>query len=245
MLLPLDQLIAKHGLTIEGVVHCGAHEGQEAPVYSACDVGRVLWIEGDTEHTKALDAALARYPSQEWATVMLDETPRRRTFHRADTADGSNHGQSSSLLELGTHATVHPEVRYVGDVDVDTFTLDQVMHRTWPAEERYPTMANLDLQGMELDVLRGAPQTLADLDVVYCEVNVDELYRAGAPLPDLDAFLIGNGFECIEIVLAGGQRRYERPWFGWGDAVWKRVHTLTPRTIAETRPALWADWFPT
>jgi FkbM family methyltransferase len=241
MLIDLADLIDRHGLTVEGVVHCGAHEGQEAERYAACDVGRVLWIEGDPEHTRALARKLAPYPLQEWATAMLDETPRRRVFHRADSADGTNRGQSSSLLELGTHATVHPDVEFVGETEVDTFTLDQVMHRTWPSDERYPTMANLDLQGMELDVLRGAPQTLAALDLVYTEVNVDELYKGGTLLPGLDAFLVAHGFECIEVKLAGSQTRLDAArWLGWGDGVWRR--SATPRPLAETWPDLWAEW---
>ena len=39
------------------------------------------------------------------------------------------------------------------------------------------TSINMDVQGYELEVLKGATKTLEQVDYVYCEVNRDEVYE--------------------------------------------------------------------
>ncbi len=145
------------------------------------------------------------------------------TFNVADTPSGSNRGMSSSVLPFGTHVERHPNVSYVTHIELVTRTLDSVV------AEASATGYNLlvvDVQGYELEVLRGAEQALAHADCVYSEVNVDELYRGCALLPDLDRFLETRGFARVEMKLYGSQHRDERDgerWFGWGDGVWVRA----------------------
>jgi hypothetical protein len=49
MLLALPDLIERYRMRITGVVHVGAHTGQEVEAYEACGIEHVLWIEADPE----------------------------------------------------------------------------------------------------------------------------------------------------------------------------------------------------
>ena len=76
---------------------------------------------------------------------------------------------------------------------------------------------NMDVQGYELEVLKGATKTLEKVDYVYCEVNRDEVYENNAYVEELDEFLAQYNME-----------RVMTSWEGqiWGDALYVRKNLL-------------------
>lgn len=226
MLIPFADVFARHTLQIRGVIHAGAHLGQEAAAYAACGVGHVLWVEANPALIPPLRKAVRRYDHRVAEACLGETTGVEVTFNLADSTDGSNRGQSSSVLPLGTHKIAHPEVTYRGSLQLLTSSLDDVMSQHWPAAWERPNMLNMDLQGYELHCLRGAVETLRDIDVIYTEVNEDQLYEGCAVLPDLVDYLADAGFVFVEKHLAGSQTRDladGQRWVGWGDAVFIRA----------------------
>tara|TARA_B100000965_G_scaffold362182_1_gene344050 strand:- start:137 stop:385 length:249 start_codon:yes stop_codon:yes gene_type:complete len=73
---------------------------------------------------------------------------------------------------------------------------------------------NMDVQGYELEVLKGATETLKNINYVYCEVNRDEVYENNAYVEEIDEFLAGYGMERVETNWAGDI---------WGDALYIRT----------------------
>jgi hypothetical protein len=71
----------------------------------------------------------------------------------------------------------------------------------------------MDVQGYELNVLKGAVETLKDIDYIWTEVNYEELYNTCALMEDLDAFLEPLGFK----------RMFNSDYGGWGDAYYKKI----------------------
>ena len=67
----------------------------------------------------------------------------------------------------------------------------------------------MDVQGYELEVLKGGIKTLENIDYVYCEVNRDEVYENNALIQEIDEFL--SSYDLV---------RVETDWMGgtWGDA---------------------------
>jgi hypothetical protein len=56
----------------------------------------------------------------------------------------------------------------------------------------------MDAQGSELDVLRGAVETLKDVKVILTEVGLGQYYQGQSLKPEIDAFLMGQGFRELE-----------------------------------------------
>jgi hypothetical protein len=45
MLIDLAQLIRKYNLQIEGIIHVGAHMGQEYEMYNKLGITEIVWFE--------------------------------------------------------------------------------------------------------------------------------------------------------------------------------------------------------
>ena len=71
---------------------------------------------------------------------------------------------------------------------------------------------NVDVQGAELMMLKGATEILPHLQCLYLEVNQKKVYKGSPMVEELDEYLKNWGFN-----------RVETEWFeetGWGDAIY-------------------------
>lgn len=206
--MSMAELAAKYMRSgVTGVIHAGAHDGEEYEDYRAC-FGQVpiTWIEGDPDVALRLMQRMSTDPNvRTLSAILSDEVGKTVTFHRA------NNEQSSSILELGTHAKVHPEVTYVDSFVGSTMTLDSL-----------PLLGgnflNMDLQGAEGLTLAGASELLKTIDYIYTEVNRDELYLGLCPVGPLTDVISGHGLKQVELEI------YEN--LGWGDAFFVREELL-------------------
>jgi FkbM family methyltransferase len=206
-MLDLPDLFREHRILPRGVVHVGAHEGQELPVYLAMGFGRVLLVEANPAVFARLASAVGAAPGVELAAYALCD--------REGTVDlrVTSFDQSSSLLALKRHREVYPEIEESEVVAVPARTLDGLLEERGAAADF--NLLVLDVQGAELLVLQGAERTLAGLDAVVSEINFEELYEGCALAGELDAFLAARGFA------RAATSCYHHP--SWGDAFYRRV----------------------
>jgi FkbM family methyltransferase len=203
-------------MNIRGVIHAGAHLGEEALAYQNCGIRDVLWIEGNEKLLPALTDHVSRFGGHRVAHALLAEVDNdTRVFHI------TNNGQSSSLLEFGTHEYISPEVKFIRDDVMATKTLDRVVFENGALGYNF---LNMDLQGAELLCLKGATETLAHVDYIYTEINIDEVYEDCARLQDLDAFL--RDYDRVACQLAGDPHQHMQNWAGWGDALYIKREAL-------------------
>ena len=125
----------------------------------------------------------------------------------------TNNGQSSSLLELGTHATDYPDIVVVETRKVTTTTLPEFLRQNSLFPRDY-NLWNLDIQGVELQVLRGASSLLDEVDAVYTEVNSQEVYKGAGQIGEIDSLLEDHGLKRVLTQMTDA---------GWGDALYVRV----------------------
>ena len=200
MLIKLSEAIQHHNLNIKGIIHAGGHHGQEMPEYFACGIRNIVLIEPCKPafqylrrhfSTKAtlFNCALGAFQG---TAVMNVET--------------ANTGQSNSLLKPAKHLQQYPDIRFTQTEIVEVKTMDSL-----PIKRENYNMLNMDVQGYELEVLKGATATLKHIDIIYTEVNRDEVYQSCARVEQLDEFL--KDFERIETDWGGGT---------WGDAIYLR-----------------------
>lgn len=204
LLIPLHELMREFGVQPGPVLHVGAHIGEEAVAYNQLGFTPVWWIEANIDVIPQLMRNIARYRNHHIVSALLSDSEKELTFHLA------SNGQSSSYLELGTHATQHPEVSYVGERQLKSTTIDLLSSRGAIGQASF---VNIDVESTELDVLRGGDRYLEHVQALYVEVSRDEVRIGCARSDEVTAWLDERGFML---------RRMMMTPHGWGDALYTR-----------------------
>ena len=171
-----------------GVIHVGANSGQERDRYESLRL-KVLWIEPNPDVFDTLQKNTAPYSRQRALNYLVTDTDDKEySFNLAN-----NEGESSSILELGQHAEIWPEVSYVGTIKLTGITLPSVLQRERIDPSDYDALV-LDTQGSELTILRGAVPVLNSFKYVRLEAPTFEPYKGCARLSEIDEFMTRTGF---------------------------------------------------
>jgi FkbM family methyltransferase len=200
MLIHLDDIVKKYNIRLSGVLHVGAHEGEENDAYLSNGSAQesIYWIEANPV---LCDSLSKRLPNVIQGAV--SDKIETVTFHV------TNNYQSSSILELEEHKNEHPHIHVIQNIQLETVTLDSIVDK----HSIRANFLNMDIQGAELKCLRGFENNISMIDYVYTEVNTKELYKNCALLHELDEWLYSHGFERKEISITS---------HGWGDALYIR-----------------------
>lgn len=178
------------GLKLASVVDIGANVGQFSLLV------RALQPAAQIVAFEPLPDAAARYRQvfEEDDRVTLHEaaiSPEQgtATMHVSASAD------SSSLLPISERQSeLFPGTEEVGTTEVAVGPLDRFVD----AEDiQAPAMLKIDVQGFELEVLRGSVSRLAAFEYVYVEASFEALYEDQALFADVEAFLVSQGFEEV------------------------------------------------
>lgn len=200
MLIPLDNLSRKYNLQVEGILHVGGHWGEEAIMYNNLGYVPVYWIEAEKESATILENHVAGLLNHHVINAVVSDSIGTVKFNHA------NNGQSSSMLEFGTHSAEHPDVVFESSSERMAVTIDHLLDADLIGQTNF---MNLDIQGAELMALKGAVEYLHGVKYIYTEVNDKELYKGCCLTSDLDAWLGMRGFV---------RREKEMTPHGWGDA---------------------------
>lgn len=179
----------------KGIVHVGAHLGQEVREYKEYKPHALVWIEADPRLFARLQEHLSEWSltgTTQWClnTLISDEDEAFHDFHIAQ-----NDGQASSMFR----STEILHDRYplgspTGEIlNLETRTLGKVLTNLTLRPEQIDYLV-LDTQGAELKCLRGLGDFISDLRFITAEASTVELYSGGAQLIELDAFLEPKGF---------------------------------------------------
>ena len=207
MLIPLQKLVNTFNIQITGILHVGAHECEEQTAYLEQKVNNdnIYWVEAMQEKVDLMKKSNDFINI--YQAVIDKEDDNDIVFNVADN------GQSSSMLEFGTHQLHHPHVKMISKRNLKTTRLDTLIKRNQISIENVNFM-NLDIQGAELNALISMGEYLKNIDYIYTEVNTEYVYKNCALLSDLDAFLGANGVKRVTAAI------YQQ--YGWGDAFYVR-----------------------
>ena len=209
MLLDLQELHKKHNLNIDGILHIGGHFGQEAKSYRLLGIEHAVFFE-PLSHCFEICNHNAQRCGYNAVNIALGSEEREVEMF----TETANQGQSSSILKPALHLGQYPHIIFNGKARVQMTTLDHFMNKGTKAEFNF---INMDVQGYELEVLKGSKKTLDSIDYVYTEVNRDELYENCARVEDLDKLLGSYNFTREETSWEGGN---------WGDALYIKNEDL-------------------
>ena len=204
MLIPFNRMPVGD---IKGIIHIGAHEAEELPDYCNAGISKVLWVEANPLKWDLLTEKISAFPS-----MALGKFAAAAESNKSATLNVANNGQSSSLLRLGTHQDSYPSIKFINQVTVDLLEVDDWLDKLGVNRKIY-NFVNIDIQGYELEALRGMTRQLHYVDYIYTEINTSEVYKECANVADLDEFLGRLGFKRVVT---------KETSEGWGDALYSK-----------------------
>ena len=203
MLISVSELSRNWGVTPNGVLHIGAHLGEEAQEYENFNWIPIIWVEAQPILVKKLESKFQHPNHRVINAAIWNEDNVSLKLHVASNS------MSSSLLEFGSHASSYPEIQFVSEIEVLTKRIDTLIDAT-----DMPNFLNIDIQGAELAAIQSLGDLITKVDYIFVEVNKREVYKECTKVGDLDSFLGDKGFN-----------RVTTRWYikqGWGDALYIR-----------------------
>lgn len=198
MILNLIELTKKYNMNINGVIHVGAHFGEEHYTYKSLGINNIVYFEPVRKTFNKLsenikDATLYNY-------ALGNEDKMINMFVEEADVYGC-----SSILE--------PSDNYVNV----SFSKSEIVQMKRLDDFNFIgyNFLNLDVQGYEYEVLKGSNNTLKHIDFIMCEINRDTTEK---PLDYIGATTINK---IIELLDPYGFKLVEENWAGisWGDGL--------------------------
>lgn len=202
MVFDLKKLIKKYSMNIKNVVHIGGHYGQEIKLYKEINPScKIQIFEPHPETFKTLLDNVFFFDDVVCHNLALGPTEMTMNMF----VENNNNGQSNSLLKPKLHLQQYPHITFDSNINVIVKPLD-----FFNLDDSY-NFVSIDVQGYELEVLKGCEKTLENIDYIISEVNNQELYENCCKVQDVDEFLARFNF-----------KRVETDWEGhtWGDALY-------------------------
>lgn len=206
MIISLKHMINTYSLNIKGVLHIGAHFGQEYKDYLLEGINDMIFFEPVKSTYEQLTKNILQSDRVLTFNVALgNENKEVEMF-----VETANKGMSSSVLAPELHLKQYPKIKFDKKETVQMCRLDDIV-----IDRSKYNFINIDVQGYELEVFKGAVKTLKTIDYIYTEVNFQHLYKDCCLVEELDAFLKKFGF--LRILTDSSNRT-------WGDALYKKYN---------------------
>ena len=206
MMMNLENIVKKYNLQIEGVIHIGAHHGQEYKDYEKQGIQNMIFFEPTHDNFIQL---MRNLPIKE-SILLFNIALGNEVGEKEMWVETANKGQSCSLLEPKIHLKQYPKIKFSKKEKVVIDKLDNISF-----DRTKFNMINADVQGYELEVFKGATETLKNIDIIYSEINFEEVYKGCCLVGDLDTFLGHYGF--VRVLTDAKPKT-------WGDALYLKYN---------------------
>lgn len=200
MLISFDELQKHMNKPVHGILHVGAHLCEELEKYNALGYRNIIWIEADPD---TYDRAKTFHPDERILNYLVTDVDDENIHFNV-----ANNGESSSILNFGTHFKYHNNIKYVSQKTLQSKRIDTI-YKLNNIDEKCANFLNIDIQGVELLALKSMGKLLDNFDYAYLEVNTEEVYEKCALLDDIKAFMAEYNFEMKLLAMTEAH---------WGDA---------------------------
>ena len=194
--MKLKELLDKYGVkSRKGVIHAGAHIGEEIPMYKELGFQNILAFE---------PLPSAYYKLKDIPGIVAENFALGNMDRKCELYVASN-GESSSCLCPAEHKKYHPQISFSNKpITVDMLTLDSYLEKSKKLEAADFSLLVMDVQGYEDRVIMGARKTLPFMEAIYCEISTGVLYQEATRMQDLDILIQREGgMEKKEFYLNG------------------------------------------
>jgi len=188
----VEHTIVLREMNCATVVDLGANRGQFALVARHCFAdSKIISFEPLKEPASVYRRIFAKDRSAVLQVMAIGSKSENRQMHVSARDD------SSSLLPISSlQNEVFPDTAEAGVMDVKVAPLDAVITNEEIAQ---PALLKLDVQGFELEALRGCESLLSRFDWIYCECSFVELYIGQSLAAEIIAWLMTKDFRIVGI----------------------------------------------
>ena len=191
---------------MKGVIQIGAHYAEEYEGYVSQGIKDFVFFEPIKANFKKLEKILDGKPENillyNLAIGNMDGMIKMYT-------ETTHQGKSCSILKPHLHTKQYPDIIYDGIEMVRINKLDNIPYN----RDLYDHL-HMDLQGYELEALKGAEESLKYIKTATIEVYRAELFKDCPMIEDIVRYLMDRGFNLMEVFWRGNT---------WGDAKFTRL----------------------
>jgi FkbM family methyltransferase len=193
---------------MKGVIQIGAHYAQEYEDFKKQGALHYIFFEPLKEPYKVMCERLPKDANILTFNIALGNEKKFVVMNTEQV----NFGMSSSILKPTGHLKQFPHITFDSKAIVEMDKLDNIKY-----DRSLYDFICLDVQGYELEVLKGAAKSLEHIKEILIDVHAG-LYENGATIEEIDSLLVSLGF-------VGGS--YD--WYGreWGTITYKKLENVS------------------
>lgn len=179
-------------MEINTVIDAGASNGGFARrIRKILPRARIISFEALQDSYDELNQRMKQDENFESHGVALSNSNGKAVFQMASSV-----GSSSLLSMAELHKSAYPASSGITEIEVECKKLDDVLDA---AQMKKNILFKLDVQGAEKMVMEGAENTLRNTELIFSEVNFQELYHGCVLFTDLVDYLQQRSFRVIGI----------------------------------------------
>tara|TARA_Y100000996_G_scaffold398326_1_gene366264 strand:- start:59 stop:823 length:765 start_codon:yes stop_codon:yes gene_type:complete len=213
VLIEFESLLKKYKINISGLSHFGAHLGQEVEEYRKAGSFPIHLFEPQKEIFSELSKSFSKEENIYLYNFGLGNENKKVEIN----LNTNNQGMSASILEPDLHLTIHPNVTFEGKENIQIKRYDDL-------NINEVNFFAIDVQGYELEALKGSTESLNNVDYILTEVNRKELYKGCVKVDELDSFL--KDYDFVRVETSWWQKTIP-----WGDAFYIKKDLITFRKV--------------
>lgn len=209
MLIPISEILSKYKITCGSIAHFGAHHGQEVECYLKNNFTVIHLFEPQSSCFSVLQEKFGQNKAITLHNFALGSQPKTSILNL-----GSGDGQASSILQPQLHAELYPYIEFTESENIEIKRFDEL----GLGNVRF---LNIDIQGFELEALKGCEKFLEDnIHYIYTEVNRKHVYKNCALIQEIDEYL--EKFDLVRV-----KTKWWNMFTPWGDAFYIKTNRLS------------------
>ena len=208
----IEKVIYKNRHKINGFIQVGANIGQELHILNKYSKNIYLF-EPLKDAIEILERKVVGNKNIKLYKFALGQKNEIKKIN----VSNQNYSASSSFLDPSLHLNYFPEIKFNEVQEVEIKRFDEL-------EDKFnANFLILDVQGFEMNVVKGFGQKISNFDFIFTEFSMEELYKDSVLIDELDTELYQLGFVRTNTKIASNKPQ--------GDALYKTIDKLSLMNI--------------